>query len=96
VIAPTVTLDELAAWLGARRGGAARLVARLERRHGFPARLPGAAVWPRRAVLAWIECAGVRPANGDASVGAIARADAEAAQLAAASAMLEARYLPPG
>lgn len=55
----TVGLDEVAAWLGRDPAWLRRHWLSYHDRHGFPRRIPGAWVWPRRAVEAWLRAGGM-------------------------------------
>lgn len=83
----TATLEEVAAAIGRKPEWLRRYHRRLQERHGFPARIPGGWVWPRRTVEAWLRSGGVETPQP-----AAANQNGAADYVAAASSFLSERY----
>lgn len=84
----TVGADEVAAAFGKSGGWLRRNWLKLHQAEGFPRKIPGGWVWPRRAVQTWLRSAGLMeelplPANQNATRDPVA----------AAARALEERYM---
>lgn len=84
----TAPLDEVARALGRDPAWLKRHWLSFHLRHGFPRKLPGGFVWPRRAVAAWLRAGGALPESQPAAN----QNDPAADILGQAKASLDQRY----